>query len=129
MQLVEYKVKRLILSPEEKIIKKSWGNNWANIKKLCDKNGYVNLVIGEWSGYNPKQRQDVHVDLCTKEMFNKSGGYYLGTIYYTDNTTLKVRIETCKLSRIFEDKILRKPSYTSLIQSLLKSDNKTYHVK
>ena len=127
MKIVEYTAKRLVLdTPEEKATRLSWGNKWNALKKAEQKDGFVFLIIGEWSGYSSKQRRDVHIDISSKEAYDKD--CFVGTIKYTDRTELNVRIERHSLQSILRGNIHRKPSYTSLIQSLIISGDKFYVV-
>lgn len=130
MNVVEYKVKKIVLTPEEQMIKKSWGKYWAEIKHFQDIQGYFYLIIGEWSGYNSLQKKDVHIDICTNGIKKvKSASYiHLGIIEYTDKTVLDVRAEKYTLERLLKEKLSRKPSYTDLIKSLIKSNTQYYRV-
>ena len=120
MKTVEYTVKRLVLTtPEEKSVRDSWGSKWEMLKRAEQKEGFVYLIVGEWSGYNSKQRKDVHIDISSKEQYTKNE--YVGVIEYGDNTTLTVTIRKHTLESIFKNNIRRQDSYTSLIQQLISS--------
>lgn len=127
MKIVEYKAKRLVLTtPEEKAIKESWGTYFGKLKREQDKNGFFNLIIGEWSGYNPSQRKDVHVGYCSPEILKNSNKYFLGIVEYTDKTTLKVNIKQYTLEKLFSEKIYKRTGYTDIIKKLIDSSQKYY---
>jgi hypothetical protein len=127
MKIVEYKAKRLVLTtPEEKAIKESWGTYFSKLKREQDKNGFFNLIIGEWSGYNPNQTKDVHVGYCSPEIFNNSNKYFLGIIEYTDKTTLKVSIRQYTLEKLFSENRYKRTPYTDIIKRLVDSGQKYY---
>lgn len=132
MQTIEYTVKKLVLTPEEKIIKKAWGDKWNIIKRDYDKHGFFYLITGEWSGYTSNQRKTVHIDTCNfnlGEKYKHDNGY-IGTIKYSDNTTLTVYAEKFYLKTFFNIQMCQKPrpSYTDLIKKLIDSGETIYTV-
>lgn len=127
MKTVEYQVKRLVLTtPEERAVKGSWGNKWSTLKRSEMKDGFIYLIIGEWSGYNSRQTRDVHIDISSKEQYDKSP--FVGTIEYGDKTTLNVRIQKFTLEYILKNNIRRQSSYTTLIQQLVNSGSTFFKV-
>ena len=135
MKIIEYTVKKVILTPEEKSIKRSWGKDWNIIMKLHNKKQPIYLVIGTWSGYNSHQRRIVHVELINAPMYlkqsnihnNKISGY-AGTIEHSDNTKLEVTIKEYTLEKLLSENVKRKSSYTDLIQKLTESSDNYYKV-
>lgn len=135
MKTIEYTVQKVILTPEEKAIKSSWGRDWNTIMKFHNKKQPIYLVIGTWSGYNSSQRRIVHIELINAPMYlkqsnihnNKISGY-AGTIEYSDNTKLEVIVKEYTLDKILEENIRRKSSYTDLIQKLVESSDNYYKV-
>lgn len=135
MKTIEYTVKKIILTPEEKSIKNSWGKDWNIIMKLHNKKQPIYLVIGTWSGYNSSQRRIVHIELINTPMYlkqsninnNKISGY-AGTIEYSDNTKLEVTIKEYTLEKLLSENVKRKSSYADLIQKLVESSDNYYKV-
>lgn len=135
MKIIEYTVKKIILTPEEKAIKSSWGRDWNTIMKLHNKKQPIYLVIGTWSGYNSSQRKILHIELINAPMYLKQSNIhnnkisdYAGTIEYSDNTKLEVTIKAYTLQELLEEDVRRKSSYTDLIQKLVESNDNYYKV-
>jgi hypothetical protein len=137
MKIISYTVEKIILTTaEEKSIKASWGVKWKGMKYAQEKHGFFYLVMGEWGGYTISQTKIVHTDIATQymhqtEVLNKrtDNNGFLGTIIYTDETTLDVNIRKCTLEQLLTEKIYKKDSYTELIKKLIESKSQIYKVK
>jgi len=127
MKKVTYTANKIILTTaEEKGIKTSWGGDWKKIIKAEHHGNYFYLITGEWSGYNSSQRRIVHVSLSDFATFEKTP--FVGTIEYSDNTTLEVNVIQCDLKKLFDNKLFRRNSYEDLINKLIATDSKFYKV-
>lgn len=126
MQVKTYTATKIVLSPEEKEIKKSWSIHWSYFRKKFDRHEKFIILFGEWSGYNSKQQRIVHIDIGSEELFKKSES--VGTIEYSDGTTLKVWQEKIGLTELFDRKLKCNPTYKGLVTKLMLSGSSYYKV-
>lgn len=115
MRIITYTTQRLVLTPDEKIIAKSWGPQWKSMVKSHLKGEKIPLIIGEWSGYRSSQRRVVHTSLAPK---NTQSGH-LGMIKYSDNTTMDTVVKAYPLQEILDQKREQLTSYTDAVRRML----------
>ena len=111
----------MILTPEEKGIKKTWDDgDWKYMKQMQRVLGYIVLLTGKWSGYAGQTNCDTtsyrHATLAQ----NPSIHPYKGTIVFTDNTTLDMVSEKISIEELLNRRITKKEAYMDLINSMLK---------
>ena len=115
MRIITYTTQRLVLTPDEKRIAKSWGSQWKSMVKSHLKGEKILLIIGEWSGYRSSQRRVVHTSLAPK---NTQSGH-LGMIKYSDNTTMDTVVQAYSLQEILDQKREPLTSYTDAVRRML----------
>ena len=115
MRIITYTTQRLVLTPDEKRIAKTWGPQWKSMVKSHLKGEKIRLIIGEWSGYRASQRRVVHTSLAPKG--TQSG--HLGMIKYGDNTTMDTVVQAYSLQEILDQKLEPLTSYTDGVKRML----------
>lgn len=127
MNITEHKVRRLTLTKEEKEISKSWGPLWARFGALERKGKPIYLIFGDWSGYRSSQYRITHIDAALSH-YRKVEDFRLGTVQFTDGTSMAVWVKSVTREQIINHKWRRSPSYTQLINKLIDSGKTFYQV-
>ncbi len=112
---------RVILNPEEKLVRKSWDTDWPKMRKA---DSFL-LMFADWSGYNSSQYRITHCSLAPKTV-DKSN--FPVTVQFTDNTTMTIFLEEYSLEKLLEKNVMKKLAYESLICEALASGQSFYKV-
>lgn len=116
MKKVTYTTTKLILTKEEKEIKKTWDDGtWKFLLKQEAVLGYVVLITGTWSGYPGQTNCDTTSYRHATMAMNPSIHPYRGTIVFTDNTTLNVVSEKMTIEELLQRRIKQRGAYTELV--------------
>ena len=119
MRTIEYTVTKIILTSEEKAIRKSWGEDWKNLLKTEKALGYITLMIGTWSGYPGQTNCDTkRLQHCTVAK-DASIHPYKGTIVFTDKTTLDVITIKLTLESLLSNGYRKNTNYKELINEMI----------
>jgi len=121
----EVTVTRMVLTPEEREIRSSWGNVWVRMQRECRKNGFVTLLFGDWSGYRSSQYRITHIDYIFP---NEAKNLKLRTVQFTDCTVMNVWTEKVTIESILARGLKRRQGYTSLISEAMASGEGFYSV-
>lgn len=126
MKEITYTVDRLIpTTPEEKEVIKSWGPLWSQFTQDEKKEFGVLIIFGDWSGYKSAQYRVTHIDVAPSSI--KSSGD-IGTVEFTDGTTMKVWVERLTRKTILARGLHRKLGYTTLVDQFIRSGKSYYRV-
>lgn len=114
---------RIVLDPEEREIRKSWGDDWKKIMADMRKFKRACLLIGMWQKNGSVERKMYHAEYVKNE---HSRGTVLHSIVFPDGT-LNVDIRAFSLEQIFEWKVRRDLRYMDLINAARESLEPVYH--
>ena len=120
MKTITYEVTKLILTSDEKQIRRTW-DDWKYMTQMQNVLGYIVVITAKWSGYpgqtNCNTKNYMHATLAQ----NPSIHPYSGIITFTDNTTLNVVTEKMTIGELLKRRITKNVKYLDLINSMLKA--------
>jgi len=117
---------RMVLSPEEKMVKDSWKPVWPRMRLQEYRTGSFWLIFGEWFGlgHSSRRRKVVYLDyLSPLDLPVRLRG-----IHFSDGTSLGIWIQKMTRDEIVRRMLKRNLGYSAVISEALESGEEEFRV-